>query len=443
MLDDARRRLRRLEKRIAEAREADDENFSRARGLFEDGKRVGLISRDSAADSRDEAFAALRRATGHVDEDDDLSVGDPASELPRLQERRRQLRGLLKSLQDEIRELELLLSGASGFEREAGEQRARLAAIGLIGGEHSTGECPVCQSVLKEAPPTVVELNALLDDVSQQLSSVRQENPRVQEWLATVERQGADADAVLRENQRLILSRIEESERFKRQQDVFVQRARVLGRIGFYLEVASTAAGEDGLNREAEVLRAEVAELERGLDLEAMAERVTTLLNVVGRFMTDYAGRLQIEHGDNPLRFDLKNLTVVADTLEGPIPLTRMGSGENWIGYHVVAHLGLHKLFRNSNRPRPVPGFLMLDQVSQAHYPAEQDKEGALDGLPDEDKAAVHRLFKLLHDFAAELTPNMQVIAIDHVDIIEPWFQSAVVERWRGGLALVPAEWLE
>ena len=85
----------------------------------------------------------------------------------------------------------------------------------------------------------------------------------------------------------------------------------------------------------------------------------------------------------------------------------------------------------------------MLDQVSQAHYPAEQDKEGTLDGLPDEDKAAVHRLFKLLHDFAAELAPNMQVIAIDHVDIIEPWFQTAVVERWRNGLALVPETWLE
>ena len=34
---------------------------------------------------------------------------------------------------------------------------------------------------------------------------------------------------------------------------------------------------------------------------------------------------------------------VIADTLNGPVPLFRMGSAENWVGYHVLAHLALHK----------------------------------------------------------------------------------------------------
>jgi hypothetical protein len=181
--------------------------------------------------------------------------------------------------------------------------------------------------------------------------------------------------------------------------------------------------------------------LEKALDPEQVEERTTTALNVIGRYMTEYAKQLQIEHGSNSIRIDRKNLTVVADSVEGPIPLTRMGSGENWVGYHIVAHLGLHKLF--ISRTRPVPGFLLLDQPSQAHYPPDRDADGDLSALNDEDRTAVHRLFDLLERFATELTPRMQVIVLDHVDIKEPWFQQAVVERWCDGATLVPEHWLQ
>ena len=117
-----------------------------------------------------------------------------------------------------------------------------------------------------------------------------------------------------------------------------------------------------------------------------------------------------------------------------------MGSGENWVGYHVAAHLSLHRLFRR--RGRPVPGFLMLDQPSQAHYPPQRDQEGKIDGrLEDADQAAVHRLFALLHRYSSEL-PNMQVIVADHVELLDDWFRDAIVQRWRDGNALVPASWL-
>ena len=98
-----------------------------------------------------------------------------------------------------------------------------------------------------------------------------------------------------------------------------------------------------------------------------------------------------------------------------------MGSGENWVSYHVAVHLSLHKLFRRPERP--VPGFLMLDQPSQAHYPPERDNEGKLDDLTDEDQAAVHRLFELLHTYATELHPGMQIIVADHVELLDSWFR--------------------
>ena len=116
-----------------------------------------------------------------------------------------------------------------------------------------------------------------------------------------------------------------------------------------------------------------------------------------------------------------------------------MGSAKNFVGYHVAAHLALHRWFR-SNR-RPVPGFLFFDQPSQAHYPPDQDNNGALDSLPDEDQVAVRELFQLISNASAQIGSGLQVIVLDHANIDEPWFANAIVEEWRRGVALVPQDW--
>jgi Protein of unknown function (DUF3732) len=104
-----------------------------------------------------------------------------------------------------------------------------------------------------------------------------------------------------------------------------------------------------------------------------------------------------------------------------------------------LTHLGLHKWFGQKNRP--VPGFVIFDQPSQAHYPPEKDADGSLDVLPDEDRTAVFQLFKLIYDAAVELAPDLQIIVMDHADLKSDWFQGAVIERWRGK-ALVPETWI-
>jgi len=268
---------------------------------------------------------------------------------------------------------------------------------------------------------------------------VRRENPRLQGQIAELEAKRTTLEDELGVVQGDITTRIADNERLRIEQDQFTEQARVAGRIGYYLENARTLSDGEGLRTQVARVRAEVIELEAALDQEAMEERLTTALGLVGRDITEYAGRLQLEHGENSLRLDRKNLTVVADTINGPLFLYQIGSGENWVGYHVAAHLALHKLFRTLSRP--VPAFLMLDQPSQAHYPMEKDL-GEISGAEDEDQIAVARLYQLLLDYSVELAPKMQIIVADHVDLLQDWFRAATVERWRDGIKLVPISWL-
>jgi hypothetical protein len=155
--------------------------------------------------------------------------------------------------------------------------------------------------------------------------------------------------------------------------------------------------------------------------------------------MTAWARELGLEHSKFPLRLDINKLTIVADTADGPVPMDRMGSGENWVGYHLIGHLALHEWF--TQRDRPVPRFLFLDQPSQVYFPAEKDVEGSMTLISEDDRLAVSRMFKFVFDVVATLSPRFQVIVTEHADLTESWYQGAVVERWRQGARLVPEDW--
>jgi hypothetical protein len=258
--------------------------------------------------------------------------------------------------------------------------------------------------------------------------------------LAALLREETQLQDRLRENQLRISTRMRENEILRVQQESFVLQARAIGKITQFVETAEIGQSTSGLQNSVDIARAHVAVLEQELDPETIRERLSTFLNIIGAYMTTYSNALNLEHHGSHLRLDIRNLTVVADTLDGPVPLFRMGSGENWVGYHVIAHLGLHKWFRQKGRP--VPGFLIFDQPSQAHYPPEQDAEGSIDVLDDEDKTAVFELFQLVSEAAAELAPDLQIIVMDHADLKDDWFQDALIERWRKGEALIPSGWI-
>ena len=439
--EDARKRLRQLDREYSEAHAITGDVSNAARGLLVEARRVGLVAPDEQAKDASGALALLKRAT--VPQPKIFStVDDPKADLTALDQHRRSLIGKLQDLQDEISEVERIRREASDFEVEVREQEARLVSIELIsdtGGD--TGEtCPLCESHLLVPVPTVAEIRTSLANVRTQLLSVRRDAPRLQERLAELESQRRDLSKNIREVQSDITKRIQDNERLRVEQNQFMEQARVVGRIAYYLENTATIADESQLLRMIKQLRAEVGELEAALDDNAVQERLTTTLNLLARELTGIAKDLKLEHAENPLRLDLKRLTLVADTDDGPLLLSQMGSGENWVGYHVAMHLSLHKLLRRLRRP--VPGLLMLDQPSQAHYPPDREEAGGIDGLPDEDQAAVRELFRLLHRYCRELAPKMQIIVSDHVELLDEWFKDSIVDRWRDGNALVPQSWL-
>jgi hypothetical protein len=440
-LDQARRQLRQLERQLREAEALDSSTYPRAQALFDEAKQVGLIDDRTVATTYQAVLENLRRVLQDARIRDGVVMGDGEDLLASLRAERQGLRNEMERVNAEIRSTRNFTAETNGYEREAKEQRARLSAVGLIkAGDLDLAHCPLCESRLDVPPPTVAQIERSLRDLSDQLGAVEAENPRLQFRLAALLREETELQERLSENQQRISARMRENEFLRVQQESFILQARTTGKISQYVETASSTDTSSNLHAQIEAARARVAVLERELDPEAIREKLGAFLNIVGHYMTAYSEALELEHRGSQLRLDIRNLTVVADTLDGPVPLFRMGSGENWVGYHVIAHLALHKWFRQKDRP--VPGFIIFDQPSQAHYPPERDAEGSLDVLTDEDQTAVLQLFKLISDVAAEIAPNLQIIVMDHADLRREWFEQAVADRWRGGNKLIPQDWI-
>jgi len=403
--------------------------------------QVGLVP-DRSYVLDEELQDALKAATSD-DRVNTTFVGTNGEEvLATLRLERQALRDRLTSISEEIRAAKSFAFDANGYLREAEEQRARLSSVGLIKKKgHDAHHCPICQSSLENPTPVTEQLERSLAALHSQLEAVQAENPRLQMKISRLMENKAEVENGLRENQDRLTAQIRENESLFAQQELFLQQARVIGKITQYLESQGTSISKTGTQTAIDELRARIEALENELDHENTQERLKTFLNIIGRYMTEYSGSLELEHANSQLRLDIKNLTVIADTMDGPVPLYNMGSGENWIGYHVIAHLALHKWFRQKGRP--VPGFIVFDQPSQAHYPSDRDNEGSLEGLRDEDQKAVLNLFELISKVAKELEPDLQIIVLDHADLKRPWFEDAVVERWRNGRKLIPDNWIK
>jgi len=448
-LTTARRELRRLEAELRSAERNDEGADVEAATLLNEAYAVGLIDAPAAV-GREASLAALRAArerTSDLDAD-----GDGQDDRIRsMQERRRQLRETLRDIGEQQALLSQEQDGERRYERAAQGAAARLQSIDLISSDaEETGlVCPVCASSLAEPDPTATQLRQSLEQLRSQLRSVGAVRPRRAAALADLNSQAAATRQELRAADAALVSLRGADARTESDQRAARARAFTQGRIDLYL-ARLPPAGQDALGplRDRVTLsRRTVASLEAELDPDNEREQITSRLMIVSRDMTRWADRLQLEHAGTSVRLDLSQLTVVADTEAGPAPLSRIGSAANWVGYHLVAHLALHRYFVRNNRP--VPRLLMIDQPTQAYFPSDVEK---VSGVParDEDREAVRRLYRLMYDVASELAPDLQIIVCDHANLEDDWFQQSVVHDWRGqdlsatsDDRLIPETWIK
>lgn len=443
-LNRARRELRLAEKALKDAESIKGDGVGKAISLIEEARGVGLLTEVGQMNllllPEREITGILRSVLSWTPQQAPNFASD---RLVQLQSEYQELQDRLEHQDAVLRDAKTFAQEAEGFSGEVLQQQLRLESIGLYEEYEHSNLCPVCAHGCDSANKISHAIKGALEDIRRNLDDYIRERPRLREYINNLENERQAIIEELKHKRDSIEALIKERDVARTIRDLNARQSRVVGRISLWLESVNLTDDLSGLKRQLALAQANVEELEKKLDPEIKEEILNSILNRIGIQLTGWARMLELEHSKSPIRLDIKKLTVVADREDRPIPLFNMGSGENWVGYHIVTHLALHQFFRKNNRP--VPGFLILDQPTQVYFPRELGEEDKKDtqNLEDKDRLAVNRLFNLVFDVVESLAPNFQVIVVEHAELNNARFQADIVARWRNKRdALVPYEWI-
>ena len=437
----ARRDLARAQRQLELSRTAAEHAEVRAAELLTEASAAGL-----PVDDEGEPLMLLRAALdAPASPDLDARADSRSAELVR---ERRVLAAERRHIERRIALLEQFQGEVEEFATEVGEEAARLRSLGLLpkpDGLDDGHACPACNRPLDEPDPTTAVLAHALEGLDAELGEARRVPVRTAVAVQELRDQLEVLDDRLRESGAALKNLEGEGDRIAREGDLARARAFAQGRIAEYVGLTERSRPPDLEAQHADIhaLEQRIATLEAQLDSEAEQEEIDARLDGLSHPMTQYGRALELEHIEAPatLRLHLGRMTAFARTPTGVKWLPTIGSGSNWVGYHLATHLGLHNYF--TLHDRPVPRFLMLDQPTQAFYP-----EDVLPGqsvLPDDlDREDVRRLFRVLFDAVETLSGRLQIIVCDHAKLTEDdWFMDSIAHDWRSGDGLVPDDWPE
>jgi hypothetical protein len=359
---------RTLDRLLDAARDADE----RALSLLAHAAAVGLAAApdlDDTPPTGADVHAALRSAAAQ--DPDEPPATAPTGEVEALLARRRELHDLLADAERDEALLRDFGRDRDAFAEETDEQRARLTSIGLLDHDADPATCPVCASELTQPDPTAAVLRDHLTRLEDELGAVASIEPRTREALEAAAAETRATREQLRVVNAALRDLADRDGGAASSRGLAARRAYAQGLIAEYLRTvaASDPAGEQQLRDRVAVLTAEQVDLEAQVDADAETERLTGAMNIIGADMTQIARDLALEHSeDGVFRVDLGRMTIMADTLrEGSFPLAGIGGAGTRVGYHLAAHLAVHRLLRR--RERPGPAFQLLDHPTGPFYP--------------------------------------------------------------------------
>jgi hypothetical protein len=450
-LQQLQRELRRKEQELANISAVSERWRATASARFAEARDLGLGAQpQTKTPSYEETLDLLRQIAASPKPNVNLtteSLSEGIEELNRLNAEEEELSQELARLRKRLAEMEELRNSAGAFSRAVQTQRDRLHVSRWLQ-EKATGDhtCPICGNQLTALNSRLQGLVSNLEGLEQAAERIDTVPPSFDRELERV-RTAVSQHTEKLEGVRIRRAALENQSAHAQQRQYSVLAAsRFLGRLESDLKTLDSVGESGALKLEVETLRDQVRELERLVSEADMARRLRSALDAVNLNAGRLIPLLDAERPDDPILLSDSELTIRVRGDGRDDFLWEIGSGSNWLSYHVAVTLGLQEYFLRL-RDCPVPGFLVYDQPSQVYFPrrlAERtDERREEPPWRDQDVEAVRKILNGMAAAIKQTSGALQVIVLDHAAEIV-WGDLPLVhlvEDWRDGRALIPPEW--
>lgn len=443
LLKRLRTKLSGYEKKKQEFDRLNNANPGLARELLIEAVQVGLIEKEPlniVSLAHDIIIELLIKAESQSVSDSRGKINNES--YNKLYEEDKQITRLISEKRREIESTEQLLSIAKGFNDSVNIQQRRLAAVDLMPRNEGNNLCPLCCQDVKQNLASIEDIKKVLKRVNEELNNVERERPKLDEYL-----QKLKADLQLFIEERKIIRHeisliVKENEAIQKGIELEHLQLITKGRIGLYLQSLSRDKKEFDLV-EFEKLKLQIDALEQEMSKETKLELLENVRLRLSTIATNILAELPFEsrYRNCTVDFNLRNLSVGLITPYRREEMRDIGSDENYLSLHLAVMLALHRHF--SELDRPVPGVLLLDQLSRPFFPP--DPSGELDEIVIAEQTEKEELWKYFEFLFKEVQKqkSLQLIILEHAYFQKhPEFVKSTKERWNKE-GLIPTDWPE
>lgn len=465
-------RQRRKELEIESAREQarrgnDSLLKQRSRVLLEEAWKAGLAG-EPPRDVDEQTLLALLR---NVLSADAAPTQYPTeSEIGVLHARRREVLAEFNQTRRKRQATALAARESAGYQTAVSRQSERLEIARHLDLEDISTSCPVCHAATEQGSEVAAALTRAIETIRTEGSAIQRIRPRLDARVEELAQRSATLSAELREldaNIAAALARVQEG---KRLANLAQLQAYLRGKVAYFLETI-----DDQLlipAKDLTWLREEIERLEALIDNDNRRIRLQRAEAAVSQFASRAFAQLPKAQPcvDADLMFSAREprVNVVEPGPDGAIlTMNDIGSDQNCLAVHVALAFGLQHHFEKERRP--VPGLLVIDQISRPYFPnrtaetrnvtlgnsstagiddpeAVADRDG-LDVIKtsadDEDFQAMRQHIDFLFD-EVESRSGLQVLLLEHAYLVDdPRYVKATKHRWTraSGKALIPIHW--
>lgn len=442
-LKQLQRALEREETRARAKAAADSALKQRATTLLSEANRIGMASAPSPTASESELLTELEAVSSTQLE----AISYPSEgELGELHSRRREILTKLTAARRQLRATRTTIEETSGFEGAVNRQYEKLQLsdhLNLSGDGHT---CPICEAPTERGAETARAIEKSLEKIRSESAAIERVQPKLIEYDEGLTRDISRLNTQLRGIDNDIKAWLRQTDDTRQLADLAQVRSHLLGRVSQFLE---TSVDQDRVvTRDLSVLRSEIEELSGQVDREAIEVRLRRAEAKISKYASAAFRKLPTVAPcvGSELDFSSKRpeVTIIEAETEAVLRIPDVGSDQNYLAIHIALLFAMQRFFEEVEAP--VPGLLVLDQISRPYFPEsgdETDEEEIEGGEEDEDVQAMRQHIDFLFAETAR-RKGLQVLLIEHAYFADDLrYVAATRQRWtrKSKDALIPLDW--
>ncbi|MGB3042234.1 MAG: DUF3732 domain-containing protein [Xanthobacteraceae bacterium] len=447
-IDKLQRQLRRKETEFSAMRSSVRTWQVEAQGWIRQAIELGLIAPDTPVPSDWPDMLELLRTIAETDSRGArptvASIETTLIELQALRESEREAAAELAEHRQRLNEIQRLIDSSNSYGSAMQIQRERLDVANWIEMLADRSDDPLV-ALGGGGREKVEALRETLGGVEMQLRSqpsLSDAFDRERLRLRGAVEQGTATLGAIRQEMVLLERRSAEVRAVTYRSD---RIERFLGRLEQVLQLYERTDDDSTLPSEIEALKGLLAEQRRIYSEGQVRQKQAAALKIVENYAAAIIPELDAEWPESPIEVLVDDLTIRVVHTDRSDYLWEIGSGANWLAYHIAVMLALQRFFL-TDIGHPVPGLMVFDQPSQVYFPRGFETEYVSERgrTRDQDILAIRAVFEALGTEIVRATGRLQIVVLDHAgpDVWGDIPGVTLIQEWRGDDKLVPLHWV-